>query len=396
MTEIERFREETRAWLEGACPVSMRAPMVDEKDDVWGGRRGVFASQDQRVWLERMVERGWTAPTWPKEYGGGGLDAPRAAVLEEELKRLVCRPALKSLGVWMLGPVLLQFGTEEQKREHLPKMARGEIRWCQGYSEPGAGSDLASLQTRAVLEGDEYVVDGQKVWTSHAHVADWIFCLVRTDPAAKKHEGISFLLIDMASPGVRVKPIKLISGASPFCETFFEAVRVPTKNLVGRPNGGWTVAKAVLDHERALISRMRDARASEDEPLGAMAARCIGRDGGIVADAALRDRIAQADIDALALKLTLRRSAESVQAGRGPGSETSTFKLCATELSKRRLEIAVAIKGFQALGWSGDGFADDEIATTRAWLRSRASSIEGGSSEIQLNIIAKRVLGLPD
>ncbi len=391
-----RFREEVREWLQAACPVSMRAPMVDERDDVWGGRRGAFASPDQRVWLERMAERGWTAPTWPTQYGGGGLDAARAAVLEEELKRLGCRPALKSLGVWMLGPALLAFGSEEQKREHLPKMARGEIRWCQGYSEPGAGSDLANVQTRAVLDGDEYVVDGQKVWTSHAHVADWIFCLVRTDPSAKKHEGISFLLIDMTSSGVRVKPIKLISGASPFCETFFEGVRVPAKNLVGRPNGGWTVAKAVLEHERALISRMRDARASEDEPLGSMAARYVGREGSGIADPVLRDRIAQADIDALALKLTLRRSAESVEAGRGPGPETSTFKLCATELSKRRLEIAVAIKGFQALGWSGDGYAADEIATTRAWLRSRASSIEGGSSEIQLNIIAKRVLGLPD
>jgi len=384
----------------------MREPMRDERDDVWGGRRATFASDDQRVWLERMVERGYTAPTWPREYGGAALSAEENAVLEQELKRLNCRPALKSLGIWMLAPVLLQFGTEEQKREHLPKMARGEIRWCQGYSEPGAGSDLASLQTRAILEGDEYVVDGQKIWTSHAHVADFIFCLVRTDPtdrregmqaceparlpSAKKHEGISFLLIDMASPGVRVKPIKLISGASPFCETFFEGVRVPAKNLVGKPGGGWSVAKAVLEHERALISRMRDQRATEDEPLGKMAARY----GGV--DAVTRDRIAQADIDSLALKLTLRRSAEAIEAGRAPGAETSTFKLLATELSKRRLEIALAIKGFQALGWSGDGYAQDELTTTRAWLRSRASSIEGGSSEIQLNIIAKRVLGLPD
>jgi alkylation response protein AidB-like acyl-CoA dehydrogenase len=397
MAEIERFREEARSWLEAACPASMREPAVDDTDDVWGGRRATFKSVEQRAWLERMAERGWTAPTWPKEYGGAGLDAAHAAVVDEEMKRLGCRPPLKSLGVWMLGPVLLAFGSDEQKREHLPKMARGEIRWCQGYSEPGAGSDLASLQTRAVLDGDEYVVDGQKVWTSHANLADFIFCLVRTDPNAKKHEGISFLLVDMQSPGVRAKPIKLISGASPFCETFFEGVRVPAKNLVGRPNGGWTVAKAVLEHERALISRMRDARASEDEPLGAMAARFVGRDeSGRIAEPALRDRIADADIDALALRYSLRRAADATEAGRPPSPETSTFKLCATEASKRRLEIAVAIKGFQALGWSGDGYSADEIATTRAWLRSRASSIEGGSSEIQLNIIAKRVLGLPD
>jgi acyl-CoA dehydrogenase len=396
MAQIERFREETRAWLERACPASMREPMRDERDDVWGGRRATFASDDQRIWFERMVERGWTAPRWPEEYGGGGLDAAEAAVLEEELKRLGCRPALKSLGIWMLGPVLLQYGTEEQKREHLTKMARGEIRWCQGYSEPGAGSDLASLQTRAVRDGDDYVVDGQKIWTSHAHVADMIFCLVRTDPNAKKHEGIGFLLIDMQSPGVRVKPIKLISGASPFCETFFEGVRVPAKNLVGTPGGGWAVAKAVLEHERAIISRMRDARASEDEPLGSMAARYVGIGEHGIEDSTLRQRVAQADIDSLALKLSLRRSAEAVEAGRPPGPETSTFKVIATELSKRRLEIAIAIKGFGALGWSGEGYAADELTTTRAWLRSRASSIEGGSSEIQLNIIAKRVLGLPD
>ncbi len=397
MAEIERFRTETRSWLEEACPPSMREPMRDDSDDVWGGRRAAFKSEDQRLWLARMAGRGWTAPTWPVEYGGGGLDAEQAQVLEEELRRLGCRPALKSLGIWLLGPVLLTFGTEEQKLEHLPRMARGEIRWCQGYSEPGAGSDLASLQTRAVLDGDHYVVSGQKTWTSHAHLADYIFCLVRTDPEAKKHSGISLLLVDMQSPGVRVKPIKLISGASPFCETFLEEVRVPARNLVGRPGGGWGVAKAVLEHERRIISRMRDARAQEDEPLGAMAARYLGRGGdGKVADPELRDRIARADIDALALRFALKRSAETISAGGEAGPETSTFKLCATELSKRRLEIAVAIAGFQALGWSGEGYSDQELTITRTWLRSRASSIEGGTSEIQRNIIAKRVLGLPD
>ena len=391
MDALETFRRDARAWLLLSCPASMRTPMRGPEDDVWGGRDPVFASPDQRVWMQRMAEKGWTAPTWPVEYGGGGLDAASAKVLEEELRSLGCRPALKSFGIWMLGPVLLQYGTEAQKREHLPKIARGESRWCQGYSEPSAGSDLASLQTRGVLEGDEYVVTGQKIWTSHADKADWIFCLVRTEPAATKHEGISFLLIDMRSPGVSTRPIALISGYSPFCETFFDAVRVPARNVVGRPGAGWTVAKSLLEHERALISKMRDAASQDEEPLEAMARRY-----GALEDPILRDRITQANLDFLCNKLTLMRSAEAVRAGRPPGPETSMFKLYGTELNKRRRELMVLIAGFQGLGWEGEGFLPDEITRTRDWLRSRANSIEGGSSEIQLNIIAKRVLGLPD
>jgi acyl-CoA dehydrogenase len=388
---LETFRRDARAWLLASCPASMRTPMRGPEDDVWGGREPVFASADQRVWMQRMAEKGWTAPTWPVEYGGGGLDAAAAKVLEEELRRLGCRPALKSFGIWMLGPVLLQYGTEAQKREHLPRIARGELRWCQGYSEPAAGSDLASLQTRGVLEGDEYVVTGQKIWTSHADKADWIFCLVRTESAATKHEGISFLLIDMRSPGVSTRPIALISGYSPFCETFFDAVRVPARNVVGRPGAGWTVAKSLLEHERALISKMRDAASQDEEPLEAMARRY-----GALEDPILRDRVTQANLDFLCNKLTLMRSAEAVRVGRPPGPETSMFKLYGTELNKRRRELMVLIAGFQGLGWEGEGFLPDEITRTRDWLRSRANSIEGGSSEIQLNIIAKRVLGLPD
>src|SRR5580658_2071554 len=245
----------------------MRAPISSPDDEVWGGKRGVFPSEDARLWLKRAAERGWTAPTWPKAYGGGGLSLEEGNVLAEEMRRIGARPPLKSLGLWMLGPLLLELGTEEQKREHLPKIVRGEIRWCQGFSEPGAGSDLASLQMRAVRSGDEWVVDGQKVWTSQADRADWIFCLVRTDPAAKKHEGIGFLLIDMTSAGVRTRPILLISGASPFCETFFDGVRVPARNMVGEPGDGWKLAKRLLEHEREAISRMRDAQSQEEEPL---------------------------------------------------------------------------------------------------------------------------------
>jgi acyl-CoA dehydrogenase len=385
------FRDAVREWLEKSCPASVRTPLADAEDGVWGGTKSPPSDPDARAWLERMAERGWTAPTWPRPYGGGGLSEGQARVLREEMRRLGCRPPLKSLGLWMLGPALLVYGTEEQKREHLPRIARGEVRWCQGYSEPEAGSDLASLRTRAVLDGDAYVVNGRKIWTSHANLADWIFCLVRTDPDAPKHQGISFLLIDMATPGISVRPILLISGASPFCETTFDDVRVPAKNLVGRPNLGWEVAKAVLNHERALISESRDERSGDGETLEA-----IARSYGVRGDPVLRDRITQLDMDLLASRLTVQRSREAARVRGAPGPETSMLKLYGTEVSKRRYELIVAMAGYQGLGWAGDGFSTEELARTRAWLRSRASSIEGGSSEIQLNIIAKRVLGLPD
>jgi acyl-CoA dehydrogenase len=392
--DLAIFRAETRAWLIENCPPTMRTPMKED-DEVWGGRRPVFDHPDQKVWLDRMAARGWTAPTWPQAYGGGGLSAPRALVLAEEMRSLGCRRPLKSFGVWMLGPVLLEFATEEQKREHIPPIVRGEIRWCQGYSEPGAGSDLASLSARAVLDGDAYVVSGHKIWTSHADRSDWMFCLVRTEASAPKHEGISFLLVDMASPGISVRPIQLISGSSPFCETFFDDVRVPRRNLVGRAGAGWTIAKRLLQHERALISEMRD-NFPDEETLQSVARRAIGPATGPVSDASLRDRIAQANLDFYCNKITLRRSAEAADAGQGPGPESSMFKLYGTELNQRRRELMVEILGYQGLGWEGDGFCATDLARTRTWLRSRANSIEGGTSEIQLNIIAKRVLGLPD
>jgi alkylation response protein AidB-like acyl-CoA dehydrogenase len=369
----------------------MRTPVHDERDEVWGGRRAVFAASDQRVWLERMVARGFTAPTWPEAYGGAGLSVAEAAILDAELRDAGCRPALRSLGLWMLGPVLLRFGSEAQRREHLPPIARGEIRWCQGYSEPGAGSDLASLSTRAVLDGDAYVVSGQKTWTSHADKADWMFCLVRTDDVAPKHAGISFLLVDMASVGVRVRPIPLISGASPFCETFFDDVRVPAKNLVGAPGQGWTIAKALLEHERATIGAIRSSGFAAEEPLAELARRYVEHDEGRLLDPILRDRIAQADLDQLAYQLTSRRAAETKSAASAPGPETSVLKLYGMELNKRRNELRVVLAGFAGLG-----AGKNQLDLTRDWLRSRANSIEGGTTEIQLNIIAKRILGLPD
>src|SRR5215475_3621119 len=241
MPDLDDWRAEVRTWLETNCPPLMRRPITSEADFCWGGRRWQFQSEEQRLWLERMAARGWTVPHWPTEYGGAGLSREKADVIRAEMAKLGCRAPLHSFGIWMLGPALLKFGNEAQKREHLPKIARGEIRWCQGYSEPNAGSDLASLATRADDRGDHYVVNGQKIWTSYADKADWIFCLVRTDGAAKKHTGISFVLFDMASPGVSTKPIQLISGKSPFCETFFDDVRVDKRNLVGSAGGGWEV-----------------------------------------------------------------------------------------------------------------------------------------------------------
>lgn len=395
MADLEAFRAEIGGFLEESCPASMRSPITSEDEEIWGGRRAVYKTPDAKAWLDRMAQRGLTAPTWPKEYGGAGLSPAEAAVVDAEMKRLGCRVPLRSLGLWMLGPVLLRFGTEAQKREHLPKIARGEIRWCQGFSEPGAGSDLASLSTSAVRDGSEYVVNGQKTWTSHAEQSDWMFCLVRTDPAVPKRDGISFLLIDMASPGVTVRPIKLISGASPFCETFFDDVRVPVENLVGAEGQGWTVGKALLAEERASISRLRSSSFEAEEPLQDLARRYLGDAEGALSDPILRDRITQSNLDLLAYTLTVRRAAEVAKA-KSPGPESSVLKLYGMELNKRRRELRISIAGFAGLGAGEPGFTREELDRTRVYLRSRANSIEGGTTEIQLNIIAKRILGLPE
>ena len=397
MADLEQFRAEVRSWLEENCPESMRTPMPDN-ETVWGGRHATYKNPDSKLWMERMAAKGWTVPTWPKEYGGGGLSNKEAAVLAQEMRRLRCRPPLSSFGIWMLGPALLEFATEEQKQKYLPPIARGEIRWCQGYSEPNAGSDLASLQTSAVLEGDHFVVNGQKVWTSYADKADWIFCLVRTDKATK-HDGISFLLFDMESPGVTARPIQLISGASPFCETFFENVRVPRDQLVGPMNGGWTIAKRLLQHEREMISGMGLGGDLGGESSGssieAMAKKYAGEENGRIADPAIRDAVARHKMKGRAFALTVRRAAEEAKAG-GMGAASSMFKYYGTEHNKSRFELMLKILGGAALGWEGDGFSPRELGITRQWLRSKGNSIEGGTSEVQLNVIAKRVLGLPD
>jgi len=365
---------------------------------VWGGKDPTFPNHDAKLWLEAMGSKGWTCPTWPKKYGGGGLTHEENMVLRQELARINARPALVSFGISMLGPVLLEYGTEEQKLEHIPKIVRGEIRWCQGYSEPGSGSDLASLQTRAIAEGDEYVINGQKVWTSYANFADWIFCLVRTDPEAPKHEGISFILFDMSSHGVSTKPIKLISGASPFCETFFDNVRVPRNNLVGKENEGWTIAKKLLQHERNMVAGMGTRGRSKNtaNSIENQAKKYLGEENGRIADLAVRERITKHQMNGKAFSLTLKRSADEAKTTSAPSPASSMFKYYGTEQNKNRCEVMLNILGTRGLGWEGDGYDERELSTTREWLRSKANSIEGGTSEVQLNIIAKRVLGLPD
>ncbi|MEX0962509.1 MAG: acyl-CoA dehydrogenase family protein [Pseudohongiellaceae bacterium] len=402
MQSLQDFREQTRSWLEQNCPQSMRTAMVQE-EIVWGGRNAEFRNPDSKLWLERMAQKGWTCPTWPTEYGGGGLDKDQAIILGEELARINARPALTSFGISMLGPVLLEYGDHAQKMEHIPKIVRGEIRWCQGYSEPGAGSDLASLSTKAVRQGEHYLINGSKVWTSYADKADWIFCLVRTDFDVPKHAGISFILFDMASAGVTTKPIQLISGSSPFCETFFDDVKVPASNLVGRLNEGWNIAKRLLQHERTMISGFGLSAGQSDN--GGTTSTIASLEGAAMhyrgdseklSDPVLRDQIAQFKIDSEAFAFTSRRSVEESKQGQGPNATSSMLKNYGCELNKRRYELMLQAIGSQGLGWEGEGFSREELQVTREWLRSKANSIEGGTSEVQLNVIAKRVLGLPD
>jgi alkylation response protein AidB-like acyl-CoA dehydrogenase len=398
VSQSEAFRLDLRKWLADNAPKSLLGRDNDPSAQFWGGLSSDRAPADCRLWLERALERGFTAPTWPTEFGGGGLSAEEAKTLAQELARLKLPPPLVGFGLSMIGPTLLTYGTDSQKCEHLPKIVRGEIRWCQGYSEPNAGSDLASLACSATRDGDAFILNGQKTWTSYGEVSDWMFVLVLTDPKAKKQQGISFILVDLSSPGVTIKPIALISGASPFCESFFDDVRVPVDNVVSEINQGWTVAKALLGHERTMIAGVFGSgqRSKQSDRLVDIAREYVSRDGEHIDDPILRDRVAQLLLDQTCFLLTMQRSQDQARAGHRPGPETSIFKVYGTELNQRRQELLCSIRGPQCLGWSGDGFDSEELAQTRDWLRSRGNSIEGGTSEIQLNIIAKRVLGLPD
>lgn len=394
MNDLDTFRTEVRAWLEANYPPALRTPM-QEGDVPMAASKIDFKSEDARVWYERMRDKGWLAPDWPECFGGAGLDPARARVVEVELSRAGYRPPLISLGIWMIGPVLLEFGTDEQKNTFLPGTGRGEIGWCQGFSEPNAGSDLASLKMAAVREGDDFIVNGSKIWTSYAFLADQMYALVRTSNEGNKQQGITMVLIDMKAPGVTVRPIDLISGKSSFCQVFFDNVRVPVANMVGALNGGWNVAKRLLQYERKAMSKFAEMNMAGPSLL-TIAKKAQGDAQGRITSPVLRDKVAALEIETQVQGLTQQRIVEMMKAGKDVFNVSATMKYQSAETAKRSSETMVAALGLQGLGWESDGFSKEELEATKQWLNDKGFSIAGGSSEVQLNIIAKRVLGLPE
>jgi alkylation response protein AidB-like acyl-CoA dehydrogenase len=389
--DLGGFRGEVKAWLAKHFPPSLegRGAIMTAEGRAPGGA-------DVKAWTAAMGEKGWGVPTWPKAYGGGALSSAQARVLQQEMAAAGAWNPIGGMGVMMFGPTLLEHGSEAQKQAHIPPIARSEIRWCQGFSEPGAGSDLASLQTRCEDKGDHWLVNGQKIWTSGAQWADWCFCLVRTDNS-KKHEGISFLLIDMSSPGIEVRPIRLISGNSPFCETFFTDVKVAKENLVGPLGGGWTIAKRLLQHERGGLAGGGGRGGMFGASVSDLAKHYIGVDAaGRIDDRDLRPRIAANDMEARAFQLTAMRGMVESRSNSGPNATTSIMKNAGTRVMQERAELTLEVMGSQGLGWEGEGFSGQELAAVRNWLGGKATTIYGGSAEIQNNIISKRILDLPD
>ena len=394
MSTIEQFRHETRAWLEANCPLSMRTAMA-EGEVVWGASQPQFPNEDARLWFERMRDKRWFCPEWPEEYGGAGLSEEQLAVLESEMRRLKCRPPQINLGIWMLGPVLLAFGSEEQKRTLLPPMARGEVRWCQGFSEPNAGSDLASLKMAARDAGEHFVVDGSKIWTSYGDKSDWMYALVRTNPSVPKHEGISLIVLDMRSPGVKAVPIDLISGKSAFCQVFFDAVKVPKQQLIGPLDGGWNLGKYLLQHERKAMSKFGEISLPSHFHLLSLLREYLPRPQS-QGEQALHARAVACAMNEHAYGLTVQRMTEEARFGDDVSGLMSIMKLVHTEQERDKFEVLLDAMGGYAFGWQSEAFSAQQQAITRAWLNSYALTISGGASEIQLNVIAKRVLGLPD
>ena len=384
-TDLDAFRAEVRAWLEENCPPEVRGLPQTPAFSVWGGRRPVFPVPEQEIWLERMAERGWTVPEWPTEYGGGGLGKRQAAILAQEMQRIKAHSPLASLGIWMLGPALLEFGTEEQKAQYLPDIAKGKIRWAQGYSEPGAGSDLASVQTRGELKDGQWVVNGQKIWTTNGDKCDMIFALIRTEPDAPKHLGISFLLIDMDQPGVTTQPIELLNGDAHFTATFFDDATTDAANIVGERGQGWSVAKFLLGHERAMIGSA--SAGGQGETLPAVVERTLGKDG-LREDPMLRQEITKNLIGGWVMEIAMERMRDQARVRAMNPHTPSVLKLVGTELAYRRTELITALNGIEDLTLANDD--------TRRWLSAPANCIAGGSNEIQLNILAKRALELPE
>ena len=392
MTELTGFRIQTRAWLEANCPESMRQPVKDPFDLYWGGRNATFQSEDQKDWFNKMFEKRWVVPYWEIKYGGGGLTPEENNILTQEMTRLGCRKPLYSFGISMLGPALLKFATEEQKAYYLPQIVEGKIWWCQGYSEPNAGSDLASLQTKAINKGDHFEITGSKVWTSYADKSDWIFCLVRTDFESTKHTGISFVLVDMNSKGISTRPIKLISGKSPFCETFFDGVKVPKENLIGKLNEGWNIAKFLLTHERQMIGGIGETDIRKKVHEVALKNLPINAQG-LIDDGAIRSQISDFEMDEEIFNLTIQRITDESKTGNNSGALSSFFKFYGTELNIARHELLMVTGGSEALFWGENENSEGDLA--RKFCRSKGNSIEGGTTEIQLNIISKLILGLP-
>jgi len=380
--EQEAFRNEVRDWIAGAMPDGMRRKAAEGAS---------FSMPETMEWHRVLYEKGWVAPQWPKKHGGAGLDAARRFILTEELE-LANAPSLSPFGLSMVGPLLMQFGNDAQKDRFLPKILSGEEVWCQGYSEPNAGSDLASLRTSAEDDGEgNYVLNGQKTWTTYAQYADWIFCLVRTDSSGKKQEGISFLLVDMKTPGVSVKPMLTLGHTPAFCDTYFENARVPKDNLVGPEGGGWTLAKALLGHERTLI-----AAVGTNQRMLRQAKR-IAADHGMLDDAGVAGRIADLEIRLEALRWANYRALAGAQLGKAPGPESSILKIVGTELVQDIGELTMDLMGENALAWFNDPgvvpAVEQDVASLYCY--NRATTIYGGSNEIQKNIIAKHLLRLP-
>lgn len=382
------FQREVRDWIQVAMPAEMRQHAEDGAH---------FEPPEVSVWHKILYARGWAAPHWPREFGGTGWDVTQRFLFGEELVRANA-PDLSPFGLFMVGPLLIQFGTQEQKERYLPKILSGEEIWCQGYSEPNAGSDLANLQLRAERDGDAYVLNGQKTWTTNAQFADWIFALVRTSSSGKRQEGISFLLADLRhTPGIRVEPFLTTGGTHAFSETWFENARVPVANRVGPENGGWTIAKALLGHERTLLGGVAQSmrwlrfakRIARDTPLGV---------GCLLDEPVFRRRIARLEMRQRALAMVQYRSLAAEELGRAPGPESSILKLCGTELYQETTELCMDALGHDALGWLDS--PPEALPEHERWIASqfnylRSCTIYGGSNEIQRNIIAKQILGLP-
>jgi len=393
--DFDEFRASVRAWLDENFPPSLAGMALGIE-----GETSPQLQADMDLWRARLAEQGWGAPTWPTQYGGAGLDHPQAKIIAQEIGKAGAFnpiPMLAGMGVTMVGPTVMEYGTDDQKTRHLPGIASGEVRWCLGLSEPNAGSDLASLATKAVDEGDCFVLNGQKVWTSGADVSQWCGAVVRTDSNVPKRDGISFVMLPMDQPGVETRPIKLISGASPFCETFFNDARVEKADLLGDLNDGWSVVKRLLQHERQSQTSARGASGAKKETLQDKAKRYVGtNEDGTLADTDLRARLVSHLMADQAHNLTVNRITAEAKGNVQVSAAASILKNSATDIAQAKAELSLEIMGSQGLGWEGNNFAAEELETVREWLWGKAVSIYGGSREVQKNIISKNILGLPE